>query len=96
MLTSTLSLAWSALISEIVPLKSAKGPDVIRTTSPSSKPRRTAGLCSSFLTTRIFSISRRDSGVGFCPVPADTNPVTPGVLRTTYQESLSYSIFTSR
>ena len=69
---------------------------MIRTTSPSSKPRRTAGLCSSFLTTRIFSTSRLDRGVGFEPVPAATNPVTPGVLRTTYQESLSYHIFTSR
>ena len=62
---------------------------MMRTTSPSSKPSRTWGLASSFFTTRIFSTSRLDSGVGLVPVPALTNPVTPGVLRTTYQESLS-------
>ena len=69
---------------------------MIRTTSPSSNPRRNCGFASSFFTARIFSTSRGDSGVGFVPVPLDTNPVTPGVLRTTYQESLSYTIFTSR
>ena len=63
---------------------------MIRTTSPSSHSSRYSGLrWVSFLTARIFSTSRRDSGVGFVPVPLDTNPVTPGVLRTTYQESLS-------
>ena len=77
------------MISLIVPLKSANGPEMIRTTSPSSNPSRNCGFTSSFFTDRIFSTSRRESGVGLLPVPAATNPVTPGVLRTTYQESLS-------
>src|SRR5439155_12019518 len=64
MLTNTLSFAWSALISLIVPLKSANGPLMMRTTSPSSKPSLTCGFCSSFFTTRIFSTSRLDRGVG--------------------------------
>jgi hypothetical protein len=63
--------------------------EMIRTTSCSSNPRRNCGFTSSFLTARIFSTSRLDRGVGLLPVPAATNPVTPGVLRTTYHESLS-------
>ena len=77
------------MISLMVPLKSAKGPEMIRTVSPSSNSSRTWGFSASSFTARIFSTSRRDSGVGLVPVPDDTNPVTPGVLRTTYQESLS-------
>jgi hypothetical protein len=40
------------------------------------------------------STSLRDSGVGRAPLP--TKPVTPGVLRTTYHESSSRAIRTSR
>ena len=90
MLTSTLSLAWSALISLIVPLKSANGPGDDPHDVALLEPE--AGTCGSdllLLHRRIFSTSCLDSGVGLVPVPAETNPVTPGVFRTTYQESLS-------
>ena len=42
----------------------------------------------------MFSTSLREKGVGRAPLP--TNPVTPGVLRTTYQESSSSAMRTSR
>ena len=42
----------------------------------------------------MSSTSLRDSGVGWAPLP--TKPVTPGVLRTTYQESSSRAMRTSR
>ena len=81
----------------MVPWKSANGPAMIRTVSPSSHSSRYSGFFwASGLTARIFSTSREESGVGLVPVPLDTNPVTPGVFRTTYQESLSYTILTSR
>src|SRR6266542_210860 len=97
MFTRTFSLDCSTLISAMVPWKSANGPATIRTTSPSSHSRRYSGFFwVSSLTARIFSTSRRDRGVGLVPVPLATKPVTPGVLRTTYHESLSYTILTSR
>ena len=43
---------------------------------------------------RMSSTSRRESGVGLAPLP--TKPVTPGVLRTTYQASSSSPMRTSR
>ena len=48
-----------------------------------------------FSTPRMSSTSLRDSGVGLAPL-GPTKPVTPGVLRTTYQESSSRSMRTSR
>ena len=46
------------------------------------------------LVSRILATSFSDSGVGLAPEP--TKPVTPGVLRTTYQESSSRYMRTSR
>ena len=98
MFTSTLSFSWSALISAIWPEKSANGPSFTRTDSPTSYSRRgferLVGSSPSILTWRNDSTSRRGSGDGFAPWP--TNPVTPGVLRMTYQESSSMSQRTSR
>src|SRR5690349_3447170 len=100
MFTSTLSFERSTSISLIAPLKSANGPATTRTCSPvSNSSRGRAFFCatsapSTFPTPRMSSTSRRDSGVGLAPLP--TNPVTPGVLRTTYHESSSSSWRTRR
>jgi hypothetical protein len=68
--------------------KSANGPSLTRTVSPISYSRPGLALAcgassSSAFTVRKFSTSLRGSGVGLLPGP--TNPVTPGVLRITYQ-----------
>ena len=70
-----------------------------RTVSPSSCSRRARPFLvwtstSVSLTARKVSTSRRGSGEGLLPAP--TNPVTPGVLRITYQESSSRKQRTSR
>src|ERR1700722_5060653 len=72
MLTRTLSLSWSSLISAICPEKSANGPSLTRTVSPtscSSRGRlRLAGASPpSTLTCRMPSTSRRARGVGLLP-----------------------------
>src|SRR5438132_1613070 len=98
MLTRTLSFIWSSLISAICPEKSANGPSRTRTVSPGSYSRRGRVFFGpsmpSGLTCRMLSTSLRESGVGLAPEP--TKPVTPGVLRMTYQESSSSTQRTSR
>ena len=88
---SARTLPFSKLISSTCAIKSMKGPSVTRTVSPNSKPTRTRGS-----TTRIWRkidrTSSRGSGLG-SSLP--TKPVTPGVLRTTYQVALSSNISTS-
>src|SRR5918994_150638 len=86
MLTSTLSLSWSSLISMTSPEKSANGPSLTRTVSPTSYSRRGLGRCAPRSSgpppeMRNAPTSRRGSGDGLAPRP--TNPVTPGVLRMT-------------
>ena len=64
---------------------SRRGLEVLATLSPSP------------LAARNVSTSRRVSGVGFWPWrPWPTKPVTPGVLRMTYQELSSMTQRTSR
>src|SRR5438477_4929441 len=101
MFTSTLSFERSTSISLITPLKSANGPFETRTCSPTSYSSRgrtffsVPGAPTSVSPVpRMSSTSRRESGVGFAPLP--TNPVTPGVFRTTYQASSSRPMRTSR
>ena len=82
MLTSTLTLSWSSLISTISPEKSANGPSLTRTVSPSSYSRRgLAALGGGVLALGLDlrGRSRRPcagSGDGLAPWP--TKPVTPG------------------
>ena len=83
----------------ISPEKSAKGPSLTRTVSPISHWERglarwatSSGV--SVDTDRKLSTSRRGSGEGLAPWP--TKPVTPGVLRMTYQLSSSSARRTSR
>ena len=92
-------MSWSSLISMTSPEKSAKGPSLTRTVSLISNSRR--GLAraatssgASVDTERNDSTSLRGSGEGLAPWP--TKPVTPGVLRITYQLSSSSSQRTSR
>src|SRR5690606_13222420 len=98
MLTSTLSRSWSSLISMTSPEKSANGPSLTRTVSPSSYSSRglaRAAACSSpAFGMRKASTSRRGSGDGLAPWP--TKPVTPGVLRMTVHALSSSSARTSR
>src|SRR6266705_1451817 len=84
MLTSTLSLPLSALISSTLPWKSEKGPSMTRTFSPTWYSTRTLGA-SALICFWIDLISFSCSGTGLLPEP--TKLVTPGVLRTTYQDS---------
>jgi hypothetical protein len=88
-----LSFCWSALISAIEPGSWANGPEVTVTDSPTCHSTRGLSF-STGLVSRILATSFSDSGVGLAPEP--TNPVTPGVFRTTYQESSSRYMRTSR
>ena len=99
MLTSTLTLSWSSLISMISPEKSAKGPSLTRTVSPMSYSNMgfdffDASWLRSASTPRKFSTSVRRIGDGLPPWL--TKPVTPGVLRMTYQASSSREVRHSR
>src|SRR5690606_22414819 len=100
MFTRTFIFMWSSLISTISPEKSANGPSFTRTDSCSSYSRRgrarLVGVSSAAASGTAMkpSTSLRDSGVGLLPAP--TKPVTPGVLRITYQLSSSRSQRISR
>ena len=92
-------MSWSSLISMMSPEKSAKGPSLTRTVSPISYSWRGLARAAtssevSVETVRKDSTSRRGSGEGLAPWP--TKPVTPGVLRITYQLSSSSSQRTRR
>ena len=68
----------------------SKGPSVMRTSSPTSTEICVFGSLSMPWVFRIFSTSFVSSGIGLVAEP--TKPVTPGVLRTTYQERSLTSI----
>jgi hypothetical protein len=94
MLTITWSFCASGLTSVISPSKSASGPDVILTDSPSWNSTW-ARVCSAVPAPvwRMRSTSGCESGTGVAPAP--TKPVTPGVFFTTVQASSLRSMFTS-
>jgi hypothetical protein len=83
-------LSW--LISSTTPMKSANGPSMMRTLWPFVKAIFTRGA-SAFICFRIARTSLSSSGIGLVPEP--TNPVTPGVLRTTYHDWSSSFMSTS-
>jgi len=94
MLTITWSFCPSGLTSVISPSKSASGPEVILTDSPSwnSTCDRTWTAVAAPVW-RIRSTSGCESGTGVAPAP--TKPVTPGVFFTTVHASSLRSMFTS-
>ena len=78
----------------ISPSKSASGPDVIFTDSPSGNSTcARVGAPPPVPVWRIRSTSGCESGTGFEPAP--TKPVTPGVFFTTVHASSFRSMFTS-
>ncbi len=74
----------------MVPIKSAKAPLVILTTSPIPKGAWYFGLSSSVVLI-IWLISDWETGEGLLSMP--TKPVTPGVVRTVTQASSSKTIW---
>jgi len=94
MFTITWSFCASGLTSVISPSKSASGPEVIFTDSPSwnSTCDRVCNAVAEPVW-RIRSTSGCESGTGFAPAP--TKPVTPGVFFTTVHASSLRSMFTS-
>src|SRR5205809_1904594 len=90
--TRTLTLLRSGLTSSTTPCRSVNGPSVTRTASPFVNATLYFGA-SSLICRRIALTSPSESGVGVVPMP--TKLVTPGVLRTTYQESSPMIISTS-
>src|SRR5262249_35718840 len=94
MFTITWSFCASGLTSVISPSKSASGPEVILTDSPSWNS--TCERCATAAPApvwRMRSTSGCESGTGVAPAP--TKPVTPGVFFTTVQASSLRSMFTS-
>ena len=83
----TLTLCSSALISSTVPMAFSTLPLLIRTLSPGSRSMRIVPW-----QLVILSYSSSVSGIGSLPGP--TKPVTPRVLRTTYQLSVVLIILT--
>src|SRR5207249_10206782 len=81
--TRTLTLFRSGFTSSTTPCRSVKGPSVTRTASPFVNATLYFGA-SSLICRRIARTSVSVSSVGLLPLP--TKLVTPGVLRTTYQE----------
>ncbi len=87
MSTETFNLPFASSISSTLPWKFANGPSSTSTISPivynASSLRSVIPICFKMKVT-----SSSNNGVGFAPPPDEPiNPVTPGVLRTTYQES---------
>src|SRR5205823_7453773 len=94
MFTITWSFCPSGLTSVISPSKSASGPEVILTDSPSWNS--TCERCATAAPApvwRMRSTSGCESGTGVAPAP--TKPVTPGVFFTTVQASSLRSMLTS-
>ena len=91
MFTSTLSLPLAGSISTTFPWKSVKGPSTTRTFSPVWYSTVTFWATAS-LVLMMLRISCSWSGTGLFPEP--TNEVTPGVLRTTYQDSSDITMLT--
>ena len=85
-------LPWSGLTSEMMPSNSASGPAVTLTAMPSVNSVNDFGFAPTTPVRWMRLTSSRDSATGLACEP--TNPVTPGVLRTTYQLSSSSSICT--
>ena len=73
-------------------MNSVKGPSLTRTLCPLVNCTLNLGA-STPICLRIFLTSSSMRGVGRLPEP--TKPVTPGVLRTTYQDSSVITISTS-
>ena len=74
--------------------KSARGPDVIFTDSPSMNSTcARVGAWPPVPVWRMRSTSGCESGTGLAPAP--TNPVTPGVFFTTVHASSFRSMLTS-
>jgi hypothetical protein len=92
MLTSTLSLPFSALISVTLPWKSVNGPSTTRTLSSTWYSTETLVGASAFTCFWMPRISLSASGTGLFPEP--TKEVTPGVLRTTYHDSSDMTMLT--
>src|SRR5256712_394278 len=90
--TRTFTLLRSGFTSSTTPWRSVNGPSVTRTASPFVNATLYFGA-SSLIWRRIALTSPSVSGVGCVPIP--TKLVTPGVLRTTYQESSPMIISTS-
>ena len=91
MLTSTFSLPFSGLISSTLPWKSVNGPSTTRTDSPTWNSTRIFGA-SCFICFWIARTSFSWRGTGLFAEP--TKLVTPGVFRTTNQDSFDIFIFT--
>ena len=98
MLTRTFNLLRSGLTSSTVPMNSANGPSVTRTLWPFVNATRYFGV-STPMCRRICLTSVSSSGIGSLRIPGmlplPTKLVTPGVLRTTNQDSGSRIISTS-
>src|SRR2546422_1573349 len=90
--TRTFTLLRSGFTSSTTPWRSVKGPSVTRTASPLVNATLYSGA-SSLICRRMPRTSPSVRGVGLFPLP--TKLVTPGVLRTTYQESSPMIISTS-
>src|SRR5688500_14377286 len=90
--TKTLTLFRSGFTSSTTPWRSVNGPSVTRTASPFVNATLYFGA-SSLICPRTARTSLSVSSVGLSPLP--TKLVTPGVLRTTYQESSLMTISTS-
>src|SRR5712691_103649 len=89
--TRTLTLLRSGFTSSTTPCRSVNGPSVTRTASPFVNATLYFGA-SNLICRRIARTSVSVSSVGLLPLP--TKLVTPGVLRTTYQESSLMTIST--
>src|SRR5207245_5776922 len=89
--TRTFTLLRSGFTSSTTPCRSVNGPSVTRTASPFVNATLYFGA-SSLICRRIWRTSWSDRSVGLVPLP--TNAVTPGVFRTTYQESSLMTIST--
>jgi len=94
--TSIVTVCFCALTLLMTPCVSSQAPAMTTTVSPGSKSTRTFGFGALVTTPPLMPsglISSAVSGTGLLPGP--TNPVTPRVLRTTYQVS-SFMIMLTR
>ena len=84
---NTVSFSFSLSSLSILPDIPLNGPSMIDTLSPTSTSVL-IGLAVASPSPINFLTSSGDSGIGLAPLPLDPiNPVTPGVLRTTYHAS---------
>ena len=88
-----LDLAFSTLISSTEPTKSWNGPSMMRTLADAEADLNLG--CGDFHAAQDV-LHLHAGRLLVEPPPGATNPVTPGVLRTTYQDSSSMFIWTRR